>query len=55
MKSLLTAIERAATEGGAPPITFDVDVETATVVPGSPGLYDGIAIAHWVRPESRDE
>ncbi|WP_176706945.1 hypothetical protein [Mycobacterium malmoense] len=43
------AFYRAAEYGGGQPMTFDVDLDHATVVPGSPGLYNGLAIAQWKR------
>jgi hypothetical protein len=39
----------------SPPITVQVDLDRSTVIPGDPGLYEGLAIASWSRPAGRDE
>jgi hypothetical protein len=35
----------------SPPMTFHVDLDRATIRPGSPGIYDGLVIAQWNNDE----
>jgi hypothetical protein len=41
------ALYRAATEGGGTAETWHADPDKSTVLLGSPGLYNGLAIARW--------
>ena len=41
------AFYRSAEYGGGQPFTFNVDLESDTVIFGDPGLYDGFAATHW--------
>jgi hypothetical protein len=34
-------------EYGSEPKTWKVDLDRSTVIPGSPGIYDGLVIAQW--------
>ncbi len=31
----------------SPPMTVSFDIDKATVMPGSPGVFDGLVIAQW--------
>lgn len=46
---LAEAFLRCAEYGGGEPMTVDVDLDHATVVLGSPGLYEDLAIAQWAK------
>jgi hypothetical protein len=47
MDQLQDAVEYAARIGGAPSVVWPVDLDRSTVIPGSPGIYDGLVIAQW--------
>jgi hypothetical protein len=34
-------------EYGGHEVTWPVDLDRSTVIPGSPGIYDGLVIAQW--------
>ncbi|ASW84757.1 hypothetical protein CKJ61_07520 [Mycobacterium intracellulare] len=48
MNPLEEALYHCAEYGGGPKITFEADWD-ATIILGSPGLFDGLVIASWVR------
>jgi hypothetical protein len=35
----------------SPAMTFHVDLDRSTVIPGSPGIWDGLVIAQWSNDE----
>lgn len=51
---LLDAVERIANHNGGPERTYRIDLDRSTVVPGSPGIFDGLVITEWLpaKPEA---
>jgi hypothetical protein len=44
---LAEALHRAATEPAGKPMALGADLEKSTVIPVSPGIFNGITISTW--------